>query len=288
MVESEIEALWNTVQEFVHALQRRDPTVRRWVVPGSEADILLDLYGEQALLTLLKDYLGRKFTLLRSGPVPGEKETLRRVEIGWGKREGLRPTAEERVTLQLRRVRGRWRVEDVWPSPLDAPLTVSQARELAGREGRAEPAVLFLAGRSPVSLEGCGELDDVETLFVLGMEQEGFSPREIVRAVRLWRDFLRLGRPAYRKPALYAATVHYALCLLGHYDDTRQGIAAYYGVNPRSLGARLAEMERHLHLVHFDPRYSALGPPPEAWKERWLASGRPWPIPLRQPVDLGE
>ncbi|MGB9723457.1 MAG: hypothetical protein ACP5OO_10165 [Chloroflexia bacterium] len=284
--ESEIEAIWNTVQEFVHALERRDPTVRRWMVPGGEADLLLDLYGEQALLTLLKSYLDReRFILLRSGTVPEEK-ALRWVEIGWVQGEGGRPAADERVTLQLRRVRRRWQVEDIWPSPLDMLLTVSRARELAEQEERVDPAVLFLAGLSTVSLEGCGELDDVETLFVLGMYQEGFSPREIVRAVRLWRDFIRLGRPAYRKPALYAATIHYAFSRLGHYGDTRRSIAAYYGVNDRGLGIRFAQIEQCLHLTHFDPRYSAFAPP-EGWKERWEASGRPWPIPLGQALDVG-
>lgn len=287
MAESEIEAIWNTVQEFIYALQRRDPTVRRWLYPESEAHILLDLYGEEALLTLLKDYLERdRFILLRSSPVPGEKGPLRLMEIGWVQGEGGRPGAEERVTLRLRRVHRRWQVEDIWPSPLDALLTVSRARELLSREERADPAVLFIAGASTVSLEGCGELDDVETLFVLGMDREGFSPREIVRAVRLWRDFLRLGRPAYRKPALYAAAVHYALSLLGHYGDTRRSIADYYGVNVRSLGKRFAEMEKRLELVHFDPRYSAFSPP-EAWKECRQASGRSWPIPLGEPLDMG-
>ncbi len=286
MAESEIEAIWNTVQEFIYALQRRDPTVQRWLYPEGEARILLDLYGEEALLTLLKDYLERdRFILLRSGPVP-EGKGLRLLEIGWVEGEEGRPKAEERVTLLLRRVRRRWQVEDIWPSPLDALLTVSRARELS-QEERADPAVLFLAGASTVSLEGCGELDDVETLFVLGMEREGFSPREIVRAVRLWRDFVRSGRPAYRKPALYAAAVHYALSLLGHYGDTRQSIAAYYGVSARSLGARFVEMEKRLGLVHFDPRYSAFFAP-ETWKERWQAAGRPWPIPLSKPLDMGD
>ncbi len=286
MAESEIEAIWNTVQEFIHALQRRDPTVRRWLYPESEAHILLDLYGEEALLTLLKDYLGRdRFIPLRGGSVSGEKGPLRLLEIGWVRGEGGRPVAEERVTLRLRRVRRRWQVEDIWPSPLDALLTVSQARELLGREGRIDPAVLFVAGASKVSLEGCGEMDDVETLFVLGMDRQGFSPREIVRAVRLWRDFIRLGRLPYRKPALYAAAVHYALSLLGHYGDTRRSIADYYGVSARGLGMRFAEMEKRLGLVHFDPRYSVFSPS-EAWKERWQEAGRPWPIPLGKPLDV--
>ncbi len=288
MAESEIEAIWDTVQEFVRALQRQDPTVQRWLYPQSEAHILLDLYGEEALLTLLKDYLERdRFIPLRSSPVPGQKGPLRLLEIGWVKGEGGRPGAEERVTLRLRRVRRRWQVEDIWPSPLDALLTVEQARELLNREERADPAVLFIAGTSRVALEGCGELDDVEMLFVLGMDQEGFSPREIVRAVRLWRDFIRLGRPAYRKPALYAAAVHYALSLLGHYGDTRRSIADYYGVSARGLGMRFAEMEKRLGLVHFDPRYSVFSPP-EAWKESWQAAGRPWPVPLGKPLDMGD
>ena len=274
MPESEIEALWGVVQEFVRALQRRDPTVRRWIAPESDAAFLLDLYGEEALLTLLKDYLEKeRFILTRAGPPPGERGPVRLVEVAWMGAEKAPPTAEDRVTLRLRRIGRRWLVEDISPAGSDRPLTVERAREIyAAQEERAGPAVMFLAGTLALPQNGCGALGDVETLLTIGMGGQPFSPREIVRALRLWRDFVRLGPPARRRPAPYAAAVHYALNLLGQHGDTQQRIADSYGVSPRGLRACFAELCRRLRLTAFDPRYSVLEELPKE-REQQLAQG---------------
>lgn len=289
MEESESEAIWTVIREFVPALQRHDPTIRRWVVPQSDAELLLDLYGEESLLTLLKEYRAKeRFILLRTAAPPREKASVRLVEIAWVDRGKTRPSQEDRVTLQLRKVRRRWLVEDLWPAPLDAPLTVDQARvEWAEHEEYADPAALFLAGASMTPPDGCGELDDVETLFVLGMDAHGYSPREVIRAVRLWRDFCRQGRPSYRRPAAFAAAVEYIFSLLGLYGDTsQQRIAADYEVKPSSLGQRFAQIRDRLGLVFFDPRYSVFGPAPREVQEHWqTTTGLPFPPPLRGRLD---
>lgn len=256
MAESEIEAIWKAVQEFIRALQRHDPTVRRWIAPGSDAALLLDLYGEEALLLLAKDYLEKeRFILTRSHPPREARGPVRLVEIAWMEAEGRPPSAEDRVTLGLRRVGRRWLVEDIFPSASDQLLTVGRARELCAAPEPASPAVLFLAGALALPLEGCGALDDVETLLVSGMGNEPFSPREVVRAVRLWRDFRQLGRPGSAKAAPYAAAVHYALSLLGRRGDTQARIAAAYAVSVASLRARFVEIRDRLGLTRGDPRY---------------------------------
>ncbi len=283
MPESEPEALWRTIQEFVRALQRRDPTVRRWLAPHSEAELLLDIYGEEALLILLKDYLDKEsFIFLRTAALPKDGGPARLAEIAWVDPGASPPTRQDRVTLQLRQVRRRWLVEDLWPAPLDAPLTVDQARAAwTEHEDRAEPAAIFLAGASTIPPEGCGELDDVETLLVLGMDAHGFSPREVVRAVRLWRDLCRDGRPAYRRPAILAAAVEHAFCLLGsYYGASLRRTAAYYGVRPGGVGRHLAQIRERLGLVCFDPRYSAFEPPAELL-QRWRDQGLGGAPPLR-------
>jgi hypothetical protein len=288
MPESEAEAIWTTIQEFIPALQRRDPTIRRWIVPQSDAELLLDIYGEEGLLTLLKEYLAReRFVLLRIAPVPEESGPVRRAEIAWVHPQKSPPAREDRVTLQMRNFRRRWRVEDVWPAPLDAPLAVDRAREeWSQREEHADPAAIFLAGAVTTPPEGCGELDDVETLCVLSMDAHGYSPREVIRAVRMWRDFCGQARPAYRRPAAYAAAVEYAFSLLGLYEgDTQERIAAYYGIAPTSLGSRFARLRQGLGLTYFDPRYFVFGPAPEEAQRRCRAAGLPWPPPLRGRLD---
>jgi len=284
----ESEAIWTTIQEFVPALQRRDPTIRRWLLPQSDAGLLLDIYGEEGLLTLLKEYLGReRFVLLRIASLPPKGHPTRLVEIAWVNPQKSPPAREDRVTLQVRKVRRKWLVEDVWPAPLDAPLTVDRAREDWARcEEHADPAAIFLSGAAVTPPEGCGELDDVETLFVLSMDAHGYSPREVVRAVRMWRDFCSQARPAYRRPAAYAAAVEYAFSLLGFYrGDSQERIAAYYGIPPTSLGSRFAALRRGLELTYFDPRYFVFGLPPGEAQERCRAAGLPWPPPLRGRLD---
>lgn len=260
MAESEIEAIWKAVQEFIRALQRHDPTVRRWIAPESDAALLLDLYGEEALLLLAKDYLEKERFILTRSHSPGRgRGPVRLVEIAWMGGESRPPTAEDRVTLCLRRAGRRWLVEDIFPSASDQLLTVGRARELCATPSEpASPAVLFLAGALALPLEGCGALDDVETLLVSGMGSEPFSPREVVRAVRLWRDFLQLGRPGSAKAAPYAAAVHYALSLIGRRGDTQARIAAAYAVSVASLRTRFVEIRDRLGLTRGDPRYAVL------------------------------
>jgi hypothetical protein len=287
MSDPEARALWGTVQEFIGGLQRQDPTVRRWIAPQSEAELLLDLYGEQALLILLKDYLEKEqFILVRTGTPPGEAGPVRLAEIAWTDLDSRAHTPDDLVTLRLRLVRRKWQVEDLWPAAMDAPLTVDQARlAYASQEGPAGPAILFLAGALEEPPEGTADLDDVETLFVLGMDAHGYSPREVTRAVRLWRDYRGKARPSYRKPAVFAAAVEYAFALLGQYRDTQQRVASYYGVAPTSLVARFNDLRECLNLVYFDPRYSAFGEAPAELRERCLALGIPWPAPLKRFLD---
>ena len=284
MAEQTADAIWTTVQEFIRALRRRDPTLRRWIVPRSDADLLLDLYGEQALLILLRDYLPKKrFILLRITPPPAQGSRSHQVEIGRIARGQVSPATEDQTTFRLRLFRRRWQVEGLWPSALGAPPLVDRAREAAASQGeKADAAVLFLAGHLELPPEGSGELDDVETLFFLGMEARGFSPPEIIAAIRLWRRFSRRARSAYRKPAVFAAAVEYTFSLLGLYGDSQASIAAYYDVAPGSLRTRFYEIRDRLHLVCADPRYAVLEKPAEEIKAFCRARGLPWPAPLQR------
>jgi len=278
MVESEAEAIWSAIREFILGLQRHDPTIRRWIAAQSNADLLLDIYGEEGLLTLLKEYREQEdMILLRIAAVPQEKGPVRQAEIAWVAGKRSPPRREDRVSLQLRKVRRRWQVEDIWPTPLDAALTIDQARALVARqEEHADPAAVFLAGAMATPPEGCGALDDVETLFVLGMASRGYSPREVVRAVRLWRDFGQATPPSYRRPAPLAAAVEYAFSLLGLYGECSQRqIAAAYGVPVGSVGRCFAQLRGSLGLVFGDPRYSAWGPAPASSPEHGPGSGSP-------------
>ncbi len=286
MAEQDIGAIWQAAQEFILATQRGDPTLRSWLLPGGDAALLLDIYGEAALLTLMREYREKEHVVLVRGSAGPGKGAVHRVEVAWteGKKQPF--TAEDVFTLQLRRVRRKWLVEDLWPGRMEKCPSLDMARAAAAELGeRTEPALLFLAGALPLPEEGTGELDDVEMLFVAGMDAHSFSPLEVMRAVRMWRNYREQAQPVYRQPALYAAAIEYLICLLGFYSDTLKSIAEYYGVPARSIRERADAIRDCLQVVYFDPRYSALEGT-AALKEDWTARGLPWPTPLDQ--RLGE
>ncbi len=285
MTDQDIGAIWQAAQEFVLATRRGDPTLRNWLLPAGDATLLLDIYGEAALLTLMREYREKdQIVLVRGSAGPGK--TVHRIEAAWTQGPKQPFTAEDIFTLQLRRVRRKWLVEDLWPGRMEKRPNLDQVRTVVAEMGeRTEPALLFLAGALPLPQEGTGELDDVEMLFVAGMDAHSFSPLEVIRAVRMWRDYREQAQPAYRQPALYAAAVEYLICLLGFYEDTLKSIAEYYGVPARSIRERADAIRDCLQVVYFDPRYSAVEGTP-ALKEAWTARGLPWPTPLDQ--RLGE
>jgi hypothetical protein len=88
------------------------------------------------------------------------------------------------------------------------------------------------------------------------MEDSEFGVPEIVRAVRMWREFRERADPTYRRPEVYAAAVEYIMVLFGFYGDSQVSIAERYGVSPASISSKWHEIERALGLSQFDSRYS--------------------------------
>ncbi|MBN1483244.1 MAG: hypothetical protein JXA37_00855 [Chloroflexia bacterium] len=255
--ENDLEQIWRTVQEFVRGLQRQDPTIRRWLAPNSVAELWFDLYGEAALLIQLKDYLGRKRIVLvrETAPPDQERQRGRLIEIAWVDPQGQGYGPEDLVTLHLEHQRSGWRVADLWPGALDARLSLVGVHEAVEERGEKAPLALrWLAGQVDLPLEGCGELEDVEALFLLGMYTRGYCPGELVQALGLWRDFRHQVQPGYRKAAILAAAVEQISSQIGEYGDSLQEIADFYGVAPRSVGARSREIRAWLERR---PRHSA-------------------------------
>ena len=76
-----------------------------------------------------------------------------------------------------------------------------------------------------------------------GMEDSEFGVPEIVRAVRMWREFRERADPTYRRPEVYAAAVEYIMVLFGFYGDSQASIAERYGASPSSVSSRWREIE---------------------------------------------
>jgi hypothetical protein len=254
------------VRELVRALRDQDEsTTVLLLMPESEADWAFRLFGMGPLIFLLYMHLQcEKFVLPRFAR-RGAQEVL--VEVGWvtGEDEEGRAMYDPRrvSTLTMRRLGNDWRVCDVNPGLLDNQISVSRAQELLGqvlREGRGREPLWFplgvLTGAVQLKRLGREPLDEVESLFVSGMESSDFGVPEIVRAVRLWREFKQTTDPSYQRPEVYAAAVEYIMVLFGFYGDSQASIGERYSVSPSSISSRWREIEAALGLSQFDARYS--------------------------------
>ncbi len=279
-------------RQFVEAVKGLDESaISPLLMPDSEADWAFRLFGLGPLVFLLYVHLEcEDFVLPRFGRRSQEEVG---VEVGWvvGEDENGRAVYDPRrvCTLTLRRHEERWRVADLNPAPLDAQISVPQAQGLLKQivsEGKGDNPIWFplgvLTGAFQLKRLGQEPLDDVEILFVHGMESSAFGVPEILRAVRLWREFKDKAQPSYRRPAVYAAAVEYIMVLFGFYGDSQIQIARRYAVSPSSISSKWHEIETVLGLSQFDTRYS-LHQDPGAGLEamvRQMGKKPPPPLPL--------
>lgn len=280
-------------RRFMRALKEQDErAIPPLLMPDSEADWAFRLFGMGPLVFLLYMHLEcDRFVLPRFGR-RGRREVL--VEVGWvtgADQDGKAMCDPRRVstlTMQLHH-EGGWRVADLNPAPLDGPISVARAQELltqvAEQGSGAEPLWFplgVLTGAFQLKRLGHESLDDVESLFVNGMEVSEFGVPEVLRAVRLWREFKEKAQPRCRRPQVYVAAVEYVMVLFGFYRDSQVEIGARYGVSPSSISGKWHEIERVLGLSQFDARYS-INEDPGAGLEAMLrqrGEEPPPPIPL--------
>lgn len=283
------------VRRLVQALQDQDEAaVAPLLVPDSEADWSLRLFGMGPLIFLLYMHLECQDFVLPRFAKRGQEEVW--VEVAWvtGIGEDGRAAYDPRrlSTVTVRRQDEHWGISDVNPSPLDDPATVNKAQDVLKEvleEGRGGNPVWFpwgvLTGAFQLKRLGREPLDEVEELFVKGMEESNFGVPEIIRALRLWREFKGKAAPSSHRPEVYAAAVEYIMVLFGFYGDSQAVIGERYGVSASSISARWREIESTLALSQFDSRYS-VHPDPGASLEAMLRRrGEEPPAPL--PLGLG-
>ncbi|HID88079.1 MAG TPA: hypothetical protein EYP55_12030 [Anaerolineae bacterium] len=281
-----VQEIWAATQAFMEAVQTEDAqAIGDLLVPRSEAGLAYGLFGFGPLGILLGLHLGYPgYALVRLGQ---KGENIALAEIGWltGEEEG-EPIIDTDLlsTITWRRYRRKWRVEAINPAPMDNPLTLPVAREMLDELDEEDDWLPYalLAGAVQFQRVGPEELDDVETLFVEGMQERMFGLQEIVIAVRLWRDFKRRASPTYRKPEVYAAAVEYIMILLGFYKGSQTGVGKDYGVSAATVASKYKEIEQRLGIYQYDERYSIHEDPSAPFRAMWKELGVKGPpkIPL--------
>jgi hypothetical protein len=254
------------VRGLLRALkQQEERAVASLLMPDSEADWAFRLFGMGPLIFLLYMHLECDEFVLPRFARRDRREVL--VEVGWvtgADQQGRAVYDPRRVATVTLRPHGKsWRVADLNPSQLDRPISVSGAQDLLRHvieEGKAADPLWFPAGvlTGAFQLKRLGKepLDPVEDAFVRGMEDSSFGVPEVVRAVRMWREFKDKAAPSYDKPGVYAAAVEYIMVLFGFYAASQADIAKRYGVSPGSISAKWREVESVVELSQFDSRYS--------------------------------
>jgi len=281
------------VRKLIQALRDQDEAaVGSLLVPDSEAEWDFRLFGLGPLIFLLYMHLECGEFVLPRFAKRGKGEVL--VEVGWvsGKDEVGRAVYDPRrlSTVTLGRCGEGWRVSDANPGPLDDPATMGKAQDALQKamdRGTGANPLWFpwgvLTGAFQLKRLGREILDEVEELFVEGMEKASFGVPEIVRAVRMWREFKGRANPRYHRPETCAAAVEYIMVLFGFYGDSQAAIAKRYGVSASSISSKWREIETALALSQFDSRYS-VHPDPGAPLEAMLRERGEEPPP---PVPLG-
>jgi hypothetical protein len=283
------------IRELVCALKGLDEAAAETLlIPDSEADWGLRLFGLGPLLFLLYMYLECDDFVIPRFARRGPAERL--AEVGWvtGTDDKGRALYDPRriSTVTLRRHESHWEIADVNPAPLDHPVTVSEAQGLLKQvidKGEGQNPLWFaygvLTGAFQLKRMGREPLDEVEESFVAGMQESSFGLPEIIRAVRLWREFKRLATPSYRRPEVYAAAVEYIMVLFGFYGDSQLSVGERYGVSSSSISARWREIEEALGLSQFDSRYSVHADPGAPLEAMLRQRGEEVPPPT--PLGIG-
>jgi len=93
------------------------------------------------------------------------------------------------------------------------------------------------------------------------LKLRGHNRQQLGSALRLWHDYCWLGRPSFRKSAVWVASVIYTMARLELDRKVNQhDLAARYDVAPSSISLNFRNLCRTLGLVAFDRRYSTHRP----------------------------
>lgn len=89
------------------------------------------------------------------------------------------------------------------------------------------------------------------------MRAGGFSPDQIESAQTIWEDYACERGVGTKRAEVCAAAVHFAMLqVLDIRGITKAAIAERYGVSPKSVSTRFADIQSALELRQGDPRYA--------------------------------
>jgi hypothetical protein len=261
--------IWPVVGQAIQAVLSEDTeALAQLLVPGALAAQVLDVYGYYAFGFLLKMVLGRDSLGLIRAVETNNGHSLH-LEYAWPDPElgSNRFSGVDIVSVQLTRFGAEWRILDINPASLDAPLSSARARtaivtsQILAEKMEPEPWLLPLAlysGMMQLQLAETAIRDPVEKLFLPGLQERSYGLISIVLGRRLWRDFVEVAAPPLNKPAVWAAATEYLISQQEKREVTQAAVGSYYQVALPTLLPRIKQIQKVINLQKVDERYSDL------------------------------
>lgn len=262
------EAIWPVVAEAIEATLAEDETALTLLtVKGEQAADALELYGFISFDILLKTVLGRS-SLGLTKAVETDNGRFIYIEFAWPDADnGV--TAVDLVTVCLTQQNNDWRIVEINPAAVDAPLNSQRAQAVltndkllqAADQFSSEPWILpfvLYAGLLQLPIQNISQLNAVEKLLLPGMQQRGFGLMAQIYGRRLWRDLLTLTQPDLTNPAAWAAALEYLIGEQYKREVTQAAVSKYYHTNLAAMVPNLREITKTLDLQKEDARYSDL------------------------------
>ena len=264
--------IWPVIQRLIQATADEDEQkVTSLLAPERQAAQLYDLFGLAVFEILLKIILGRDHLGLARA-IESEKGRIAHIEIAWPDPETDREsyTAAEVVSLQLKRYRKTWRLMDINPASADFPMTEARAQSILLSSGildeeedaLLEPWILpvaVFAGALQLPIREGAMRDEVERMFLPGLQQRSFGVTSIVAGRRLWRDFYEKGMPELDKPAAWAAGAEFIMSEQALHDLSQAAVGQHYNVGLAAILPRIRQIKQTLEITGQVDRYSPFG-----------------------------
>lgn len=148
---------------------------------------------------------------------------------------------------QEQRERLHWYTSDGWPEP----FVLDEMKQRFDTQDVSRSYASSLLGLEPIDWDEfdpklrqvCDVLREVMPTF-------GETPDDVAYALDMWEEFVQVGRPKPRKPAIYAASMHYLLCQLDQKGHTQADIAKAYATSASSISQTYPRMHEVL-IDHF-------------------------------------
>ncbi len=246
----------DTVWAFFDALMEDDASAITFTLePDGDVALLYELFGEAALYVASAALRGPCVVRLTRALVLGDSLWL----------EGEQVTQDTRKTIghvvfRVRQHNGDWKIAEIMPWHLEAVHYLSD---------RPDPQSDIAVG---MFLTSYGlQVDGVEQLLVGTMQQEYYPLSSIVRAVRLWRDFRKVGELAAHAETAWAAAVHRTMDKMALIDEPLEQIALLYNIPLEGVADAYNRMVRQLSITYFDSRYSPIPDPGELLRQAQAA-----------------